>query len=218
MQQGDCNAPATFLHLMIMIFHNVIGIFVYTYLDNLFIFSDTLKDHEKHLDYVFKTLRKHRLYLEKDKCDLYSENMDCLGHWVDNQGVHTDSDKMMCIREWHMPCNHKDVQRFLGLVQYLAHFMPDVTAYTSLLSAICQNGQPFYWKPLHEACFDNIKAITCRLLILRPINPLSDDPIWVVCDALTSGIGAMYGQGESWQTCQPAGFMSKKFTPAQMNY
>jgi hypothetical protein len=33
-----------------------------------------------------------------------------------------------------------------------------------------------------------------------------------------SGIGAMYGQGESWQTCHPAGFMSKKFTAAQMNY
>jgi Integrase zinc binding domain/RNase H-like domain found in reverse transcriptase len=32
------------------------------------------------------------------------------------------------------------------------------------------------------------------------------------------GIGAMYGQGESWQTCQPAGFISKKFTSAQINY
>ena len=28
----------------------------------------------------------------------------------------------------------------------------------------------------------------------------------------------MYGQGPSWQTCRPAGFMSKKFTPAQQNY
>jgi RNase H-like domain found in reverse transcriptase/Integrase zinc binding domain len=110
------------------------------------------------------------------------------------------------------------VQRFLGLVQYLVHFMPDVTLYTSLLSVICRNGQPFYWKPLHEACFTQIKAITCRLLVLRPINPMLDDPIWVICDASMSGIGVMYGQGETWQTCRPAGFMSKKFTTAQMNY
>jgi RNase H-like domain found in reverse transcriptase len=33
-----------------------------------------------------------------------------------------------------------------------------------------------------------------------------------------SGIGTMYGQGDEWQTCQPVGFMSKKFTLAQMNY
>ena len=28
----------------------------------------------------------------------------------------------------------------------------------------------------------------------------------------------MYGQGASWDTCQPAGFLSKKFTSAQHNY
>ena len=28
----------------------------------------------------------------------------------------------------------------------------------------------------------------------------------------------MYGQGPTWQTCRPAGFMSKKFTAAQHNY
>ena len=32
------------------------------------------------------------------------------------------------------------------------------------------------------------------------------------------GIGAMYGQGASWDTCRPAGFLSKKFTSAQHNY
>jgi RNase H-like domain found in reverse transcriptase len=116
------------------------------------------------------------------------------------------------------PRNHKDVQRFLGLMQYLAHFMPDVTAYTSPLSAICWNGQPFYWKPLHEACIQHIKVITYRSLILKPIDPQCNDPIWVIYNASMSGISTMYGQGEEWQTCQPAGFMSKKFTLAQMNY
>ena len=32
------------------------------------------------------------------------------------------------------------------------------------------------------------------------------------------GIGAMYGQDANWDTCQPAGFLSKKFTSAQHNY
>jgi len=129
-----------------------------------------------------------------------------------------DADKMACVCEWHTPRNLKDVQQFLGLVQYLAHFMPDVTAYTGPLSAICRNGQPFYWKPLHEACFNHIKLIACKLPILKPIDPDSSDPIWVICDASMSSIGAMYSQGETWQTCHPAGFMSKKFTATQMNY
>jgi hypothetical protein len=56
------------------------------------------------------------------------------------------------------------------------------------------------------------------LPILKPIDPKVDEPIWVICDASMLGIGAMYGQGKTWQSCHPAGFMLKKFTTAQMNY
>jgi len=30
--------------------------------------------------------------------------------------------------------------------------------------------------------------------------------------------GALYGQGPDWQSCHPAGFLSKKFSSAQQNY
>jgi hypothetical protein len=96
--------------------------------------------------------------------------------------------------------------------------MPDVTSYTGPLSAICRNSQPFYWKPLHKACFNHIKVIACKSPILKPIDLSLDDTIWVICNASMSGIGATYGQGATWQTCRPAGFMSKKFTTVQMNY
>jgi len=96
--------------------------------------------------------------------------------------------------------------------------MPDITAYTGPLSVICRNRQPFYWKLLHEACLNNIKVTACKLPVLKPIDPGIDDPIWVICDASMSGISAMYGQGATWQMCRPVGFMSKKFTLAQMNY
>jgi len=218
LQQGDCNGPATFQRLMTAIFQDKIGIFVHVYLDNLFVFSASIEDHKKDLEYVFEKLREFYLFLEKVKCDLYSKHMDCLGHLIDDQGLHMDMDKMARVREWRTPRNLKDVQRFLGLVQYLAHFMPDVTAYTGPLSAICRNGQPFYWKLLHEACFNHVKAIACKSPILKPIDLDSSDPIWVICDASMSSIGVMYGQGETWQTCRPAGFMSKRFTAAQMNY
>ena len=144
--------------------------------------------------------------------------MDCLRHLIDDQGLHTDADKMACIHSWHLPQNLKDTQRFLGLVQYLAHFMPNVTAYTGPLSVIYRNRQPFYWKPLHEVCFNNIRVIACKSPVLKLIDPRLGNPIWVICDASISGIGAMYSQGETWQICRPTSFMSKKFTAAQMNY
>jgi hypothetical protein len=149
---------------------------------------------------------------------MYSEDMDCLGHRIDDRGLHADSDKMEHILEWRTPRSQHEVQRLVGLIQYIAHFMPDVSAYTSVLDSICRNGQPFYWRPIHQTCLDRIKDLARRTPILRPIDIWLDETIWVVSDASAFRIGALYGQGPDWQTCRPAGFMSKKFTSAQRSY
>lgn len=218
LQQGDCNGPATFQRLMTHVFRPYIGIFVHVYLDDIFIFSDSIEEHEEHLRIVFNTLRKHQLYLKASKCDLYSESMDCLGHLIDNRGLHADSDKMARIREWRPPRDYEDVQKILGLIQYLAHFMPDVSSFTGPLAAIVRNGHSFEWRPIHQRCLDSIKLLACKSPILQPIDPRRSDPIWLICDASKSGVGAVYGQGPTWKSCRPAGFMSKKFTDAQRSY
>jgi len=67
-------------------------------------------------------------------------------------------------------------------------------------------------------CFESIKTLTCKAPILKPIDPKNSDTIWVICDGSKSGVGAVYGQGLDWQSCRPAGFLSKKFSAAQQNY
>lgn len=218
LQQGDCNGPATFQRLMTHIFRSQLGIFVHVYLDDIFVFSYSVEEHESHLGIVFELLRKHELFLKASKCDLYSDRMDCLGHIIDDRGLHADADKMQRVREWRVPRNYHEVQKFLGLVQYLAHFMPDVSSFTGPLAAITRNGHSFEWRPLHQRCFDTIKYMACKAPILRPIDPKINETIFVICDASSSGTGAMYGQGRDWHNCRPAGFMSRKFTAAQHAY
>ena len=181
-------------------------------------FSNSIEEHEKHLKLVFDKLRKAKLYLSKSKCDLYSECMDCLGHIIDERGLHADADKMARIRDWRTPRSYLEVQRFIGLVNYLAPFMPDVSAYTSPLTEMSRNERAFVWRPLHQVCLDRIKAMACRAPILKPIDPENEHPIWLICDASIHGVGALYGQGPNWQTCHPAGFLSRKFSSAQRSY
>ena len=94
MQQGDCNAPATFQHLMTVIFGDHIGCFIYVYFDDIFIFSDMLEEHELHLWTVFQILEEADFHLEQEKCDMYTEKLSCLGHLIDQRGIHTDRDNM----------------------------------------------------------------------------------------------------------------------------
>ena len=100
MQQGDCNPPSTFQRLMTAIFQEYIRRFVHVYLDNIFVFSMTVREHEHHLGLVFQRLEEARLYLSHDKVDLYSKSMDCLGRLINDLGIHANEDKMQHIREW----------------------------------------------------------------------------------------------------------------------
>ncbi|KIN92793.1 hypothetical protein M404DRAFT_57019, partial [Pisolithus tinctorius Marx 270] len=145
MQQGDCNAPAMFQRLMTVIFRDHIGCFVYIYLNNIFVYSDTLEEHEQHLQIVFETLSKTYDERMVMTCDLYAEKLDCLGHIIDTKDVHADRDKMSQIRNWRVPKSLNKVQRFIGLVEYLAQFMPDISAYMMPLTGIQRNGHPFLW-------------------------------------------------------------------------
>jgi len=75
-QQGDCNAPATFQQLMTSIFRDVIGRSNHAYLDDVFTYSDSIEDHERYLRIVFTRLRENKLHLKQAKCLLYAKEME----------------------------------------------------------------------------------------------------------------------------------------------
>jgi Reverse transcriptase (RNA-dependent DNA polymerase) len=103
MMMGDCNAPSTFQRLMTTIFHDLIGRYVHIYLDDIFIFSNTIEEHQEHLREIFLRLQKAHLFLSKSKAEIYAEAMDCLGHIIDDHGIHACMDKMAKIREQRRP-------------------------------------------------------------------------------------------------------------------
>ena len=108
---------------------------------------------------VLQQLKEAQFYLSKSKLDLFSDKRDCLGHIIDDNDIHAELDKMQHIREWRVLQNYNEVQKFHGLVQYLALYMPDIMAYTTLLSGSVQNNQTFQWTPLLDKCFQSIKVI-----------------------------------------------------------
>jgi len=147
--------------------------------------------------------------------------MDCLGHQIDDQGLHADSDKMKSIWNWPCPQDYNDIQKFLGMVNYLSQFMPDVLAFTSPLSGMSRM-RAWTWGLLHKKCFVSLKSITCKSPILKPIDynrsRENGEHIYLVCDASIARVRSYYGQGVDWQMCRPTGFLLKKFSTAQHSY
>jgi hypothetical protein len=63
MIQGDCNAPATFQHIMADVFQDYLNIFVHVYLDDVFVFSDSIEEHEQHLALVFDKIQEQEFLI-----------------------------------------------------------------------------------------------------------------------------------------------------------
>ena len=65
-----------------------LDIFIFVYLDDIFIYSDTLKDHIDHIKQVCLKLREHWLYASAKKSQFFADKLEILGHYIDNQGIH----------------------------------------------------------------------------------------------------------------------------------
>jgi len=90
MQQDDSNAGATYQTLMNHIFASYIGVFMYVYLDDIIIFSDSAKEHIEHVKIIFDILRKERLFLSPNKMQFFAIELKILGHVTDDKGIRMD--------------------------------------------------------------------------------------------------------------------------------
>lgn len=86
-------------------------------------FSDTLEEHEARLMKVLKRVKDFGLKLSPDKCHFFKASVKYLGHVVDDQGVHTDPEKISALNTWPRPSNRKELKCFLGFAGYYRRFV-----------------------------------------------------------------------------------------------
>lgn len=116
MQQGDCNAPATYQALMNYIFAPFIGKFMDMYLDDIIIYSDTLEEHIQHVKWIIDVLKKESLYLSEKKLHFLLPELKILGRIVDDGGVRMDPHKVDSVIAWKVPTNRDLLRGFLLLL------------------------------------------------------------------------------------------------------
>jgi len=156
-QQGDCNAPATYQALMNHIFGMYIRIFMDVYLDNIIIYSDTLEEHVKHVTIILDILKQERLYLSEKKLRFLCKEVKILGRVIANDGIHMDPEKVDGILKWKVPTNRTLCRGFIGSVGYLADDIFKVCIPLGVLSEACAETWPFRWNYTEQRAFNTIK-------------------------------------------------------------
>ena len=221
MQQGDCNAGATYQTLMNSLFASYIGKFMFVYLDDIIIFSNSVGEHIEHIRIVLDVLRRDKLYLTSiEKLQFFARPLKVLGHVIDERGILMDPHKVDRIENWKTPTNADQVAAFTGMVQYLARDCHGVAIPLAVLSKL-QGNKVWAWGATEQRAFEEVKRIVCNWRAnRRETADRSDkaDPIAVHVDASLTGAGGVIWQGETFATGRILAFWSGKFNPAEQNY
>jgi hypothetical protein len=223
MPMGLKNAPAIHQRRVVAALREYIGTFCHVYLDDIIIWSDNVKDHVRHIDMIMNALRKNKLYCNPKKSEFFVEEVIFLGHKISRKGIEACNSKVDKILTWPRPTNVTEVRGFLGLVRYLAVFLPKLAELTNVLNPLTSNTAKKRfptWTPSHEEAFEAIKQLVVGRECLTVIN--HNDPgnnkIFVTCDASDHSTGAVLSWGESWETARLVTFESRQLKNAEMNY
>jgi len=221
LQQGDCNAPATYQALMNHLFGEFIGRWMDVYLDNIIIYSDSLSKHMDHIRTILKILEQEKLYLSEGKLQFLCKELKILGHVMDDEGIRMDPVKVDKILAWKTPTNRDALHSFLGVVGFLADDIHKVRVPMGTLSEVTGDTVLFRWDYTQQRTFDEVKryVASCARHSRVPLDYCQEaDPIWLMLDASGKGVACVIAQGQDWKTARIAAFYSTKLSPAQQNY
>ncbi len=88
------------------------------YMDDILVFAQTRTELQAIMRRVLERLRRHKLYLKAEKCEFEQEQVEYLGLIISHDRVAMDPAKVAAVTEWPCPRDRKEVQSFLGFVNF----------------------------------------------------------------------------------------------------
>jgi hypothetical protein len=154
---GLTNSPATFQTMMDKIFRVEINNGqVIVYIDDVLIFSKTLREHHAQVRRVMQIFSDNKLYLNLNKCSFDEQETEYLGVIVGHGQVRMDPVKVASIADWKTPTDKQQVQSFLGFCNFYRRFIQGYSGIAQPLTRLTGN-DPWVWGPEQDEVFERIK-------------------------------------------------------------
>ncbi len=93
------NAPTTCQKMINDALRQYLNIFVIAYLNDIMIYSTTLKKHVQHVSQILKCLNERNLRLKSKKCEFHREKVNFLEFVVERHEIRMNSEKIKAVKE-----------------------------------------------------------------------------------------------------------------------
>lgn len=211
---GLCNAGATFQRAMEEMCEELPN--SSAYIDDVVTASDNFGNHLKDLRKVFEKLRAAKLKVKPSKCKFGCSEIKFLGFIVSKSGISVCQSRSETIENYPRPKTPKQIQKFVGLINYYRKFIKDFSTLASPLTRLTKKKVPFEWSEECEVAFKTMKQCLINPPIL--VYPDYNKKFKITTDASNVGLGAILSQEDNEGLDRVIAYASRKLKPAEVNY
>jgi len=126
---------------------------VAVFIDDVIVGTETEERHDELVAEVIKRLEENDLYVKLEKCKWKVREVKFLGVVIGPEGIKMEREKVKGVLEWLTPKCVKDIQKFLGLVNYYCRFIEGFATVARLLHDLVKKDKKWEWTEREEKAF-----------------------------------------------------------------
>ncbi|XP_068238582.1 uncharacterized protein [Palaemon carinicauda] len=139
--------------------------------DDILIFDDDLLSHYHRIHELLTCCRKNGITLNRDKFVVAESRVNFCGFTLSKEGIAADPGRVTALQDFPTPSNLTDLRSFMGLVNQLAEFTPDIALTAQPLRPLMSPKRSFIWTPDHDQAFKRVKQALSSPPVLASFDP-----------------------------------------------
>jgi RNase H-like domain found in reverse transcriptase/Reverse transcriptase (RNA-dependent DNA polymerase) len=225
---GLTNAPSIFQSFISEIFADMLDNTVLIYINDIMVFTKDVESHKRALGEILKRLKKNSLYVNPEKSEFYKKEVIFLGYNISNNKISADKTKISALQTWERHKNTRQLQQFIGFVNYYRRFASNFTKRAENLYNLLKNltgnqktrsRKVLEWTEEHTESFNNIRKELEKNFFLK--QPGDGDKLQIETDASNSSIASVVSkivEENGKRTVKPIAFFSRILKKSKTNY
>ena len=193
------------------------------HLDDILVASSSHAQHLEDLRALFDRLKEFGLVVNAAKCVFGVSSINFLGYHITADGASPLPDKVAIINDFPQSTTVKQLQEFVGMINYCHRFVasaarimqPLFAALTGKKVKRASRPLPLVWTDQMTSAFVDAKAALSKATMLA--HPQPDAPVSLTVDASDLAVGGALQQLVAGQW-QPLAFFSRQLQPSQRKY
>ena len=211
---GISAAPVIFQRTMESLLQGIPKVCVY--IDDVLVTGSTEAEHLANLTEVLRRMSTAGMRLKRDKCYFMMSQVHYLGHTVSQQGIQPTQDKVRAVQDAPPPSNVHQLKSFLGLLNFYAKFLPNLSTVLAPLYVLLQKQRPWSWGLAQQRAFAEAKQRLVSSSLL--VHYSEHRELLLSADASPYGVGAVLSHRMEDGSEKPIAYASRSLSPAERRY